>query len=164
MEPIARRVFPHWSQKVADGSIIALQYGQRRVVRGVIKMFLATIRRHVESLHVCHMSTRMLYLSLPGSLPDISTFVLFHAGTAVMSGPTPAFSGAAGDLHRPARATAHHTPKKSRPGQGPRQRRPLQSNVGPHVTMLDLNLPLIPKSIHGFSLIYKICKVGAFQS
>ena len=44
--------------------------------------------------------------------------------------PTPAFSGAACRLHRPARATARHHAQKSRPGQGPRQRRPLQSNVG----------------------------------
>ena len=49
----------------------------------------------------------------------------------LQSGPTPAFSGVAGDLHRPARATVCHEAKRSRPDQGPRQRRPLQSNVGP---------------------------------
>ena len=31
--------------------------------------------------------------------------------------PTPAFSGADGDLHRPARATVRHEAKRSRPGQ-----------------------------------------------
>ena len=35
-----------------------------------------------------------------------------------MSGPTPAFSGAAGNLHRPARATVRHEATRSRPGQG----------------------------------------------
>ena len=50
-----------------------------------------------------------------------------------MSGPTPAFSGAAGDLHRPARALARHDAPRSRPDQGPRQRRPLQSTVGRRV-------------------------------
>jgi len=44
--------------------------------------------------------------------------------------PTPAFSGAAGDLHRPARVMVRHEAPRSRPGQGPRQRRPLQSVVG----------------------------------
>ena len=48
----------------------------------------------------------------------------------ILSRPTPAFSGAAGDLHRPARMTVRHDAPRSRPGQGPRQRRPLQSNVG----------------------------------
>ena len=52
--------------------------------------------------------------------------------------PTPAFSGAAGDLHRPARALVCHDATRSRPAQGPRQRRPLQSNVGPQV---DRNVP-----------------------
>ena len=44
--------------------------------------------------------------------------------------PTPAFSGAAGDLHRSAQALARHHASRSRLAQGPRQRRPLQSNVG----------------------------------
>ena len=44
--------------------------------------------------------------------------------------PTPAFSGAAGDLHRPARALVRHEAPRSRPAPGPRQRRPLQSTVG----------------------------------
>ena len=39
-------------------------------------------------------------------------------------------AASAGDLHRPARATVRHEATRSRPGQGPRQRRPLQSNVG----------------------------------
>jgi len=46
-------------------------------------------------------------------------------------GPTPAFSGAAGDLSKPARTTARHHVATSRPAHGPRQRRPLQSTVGP---------------------------------
>ena len=58
-------------------------------------------------------------------LPGIST-------TATLGRPTPSVSGAAGDLRRSRRATARHHAKKSRPGQGPRQRRPLQSNVGRH--------------------------------
>ena len=45
-------------------------------------------------------------------------------------GPTPAFSGAAGDLHRTRRATVRHRASRSRPAHGPRQRRPLQSVVG----------------------------------
>ena len=48
----------------------------------------------------------------------------------LMSSPTPAFSGAAGRLHKSGRAMVCHHASRSRPGQGPRQRRPLQSNVG----------------------------------
>ena len=46
------------------------------------------------------MRTGMVFVPLAGLLPDIRTFILFRTGTAVMSRPTPAFSGTAGDLHK----------------------------------------------------------------
>jgi len=57
-------------------------------------------------------------------------FIRIEYGTGSGCRPTPAFSGAAGDLHKPARLAARHDRQKSRPAQGPRQRRPLQSTVG----------------------------------
>jgi len=65
--------------------------------------------------------------------------MLGHGLLGLRRCPTPAFSGAAGDLHRPARALARHHAQKSRPGQGPRQRRPLQSNVG-HSALKDIQI------------------------
>ena len=53
------------------------------------------------------------------------------------SGPTASVSGAAGDLHRPARATVRHDATRSRPGQGPRQRRPLHALLGRMVRAYD---------------------------
>ena len=55
---------------------------------------------------------------------------IYEDGYTLTARPTPAFSGAAGNLHRPARATVRHEATRSRPAPGPRQRRPLQSVVG----------------------------------
>ena len=56
-------------------------------------------------------------------LPGIGT-------TATLGRPTASVSGAAGSLHRPARAVGCHNAKRSRPTQGPRQRRPLHAMLG----------------------------------
>jgi len=50
---------------------------------------------------------------------------------AVLSSrPTASVSGAAGSLQKPARALARHHAPRSRPSQGPRQRRPLHAMLG----------------------------------
>ena len=48
------------------------------------------------------------YARLPGNMPGIGT-------TTTDGRPTPAFSGTAGDFHRPARATVRHDATRSRP-------------------------------------------------
>ena len=96
------------------------------------------------SLFMCKSFIRRLFSWLPDALSLVPVYRLYRCSVAGVlhatdsrrwfgsadDGPTPAFSGAAGDLHRPARATMCYDAKRSRPGQGPRQRRPLQSNVG----------------------------------
>ena len=67
--------------------------------------------------------------------------LLLVGGIPQLGRPTSAFSGVAGDLHRPARALARHHAPRSRPAQGPRQRRPLQSVVGPSALQRDTNTP-----------------------
>ena len=84
---------------------------------------------------MCKSFPRRLFSWLPDALSLVPVYSLYRCSVAgvlhATDGPTPAFSGAAGDLHRPARALARHDAKRSRPDQGPRQRRPLQSTVGP---------------------------------
>ena len=82
---------------------------------------------------VCPAVRSVRYARLPGmpGCPEICPECPAprHRHYSTLGRPTPAFSGAAGRLHQPARATVRHDAPRSRPAQGPRQRRPLQSNV-----------------------------------
>ena len=73
--------------------------------------------------------------NMPGNMPGCPELcpecpAPRHRHYSTLGRPTPSVSGAAGDLRRSRRATARHHAKKSRPGQGPRQRRPLHARLG----------------------------------